>query len=63
MTKIVTLVIGIISILYVPNNALAHGAHQEVESNSLVHLLAHGWPLLVLIACLCLFIWKRNHSA
>ena len=32
--------------------ALAHGTHAEVPQASLLHLLAHNWPLLLAVLTL-----------
>jgi hypothetical protein len=44
--------------------ALAHGNHAEVPTDSLLHLLAHHWPLLLLAGALAASwpLLKRNKS-
>lgn len=34
-------------LLAASTSALAHGGHAMVPANSLLHLLAHDWPLLL----------------
>jgi hypothetical protein len=45
MKSIRTLLTG--SLLATSASALAHGGHAPVPGNSLLHLLAHDWPLLL----------------
>lgn len=38
--------------LLASGTAFAHGMHAEAPANSLLHLLAHNWPLLLGIVAL-----------
>ena len=41
--------------------ALAHGGHAELPQASLLHLLAHNWPLLLAVVTLAgLYVLRRK---
>ena len=43
-------------------SALAHGTHAEAPADSLLHLLAHHWPLLVMLVLFLSIIRTMNKA-
>lgn len=58
MKTIINMVSGII-LLVCANMTLAHGAHHEVNANSLAHFMAHSWPLLIVVALVFFVLWRK----
>jgi len=46
--KTLTITVGLLA----SGATLAHGVHAEAPANSLLHLLVHNWPLLLIAASL-----------
>ena len=60
MRAIRTWVTGIILLASLTETAIAHGTHHHVDTFSFNHLIAHSWPILIVVAILYFVLWKKN---
>ena len=51
------------SLLGVSGPVLAHGSHAALPADSLLHLLAHHWPLLLVATAFALGLGLRGERA